>query len=163
MSPVNQLRIGIDRSTRSVTVGCGGSASDIGRSLALRTVGMCVMNSDSGSGCCGPRWWRVVCAGWLWWSAPDAVAELAVTVDPACESPSSVSAMLTRFPTAGDRGRENGRSVGSLGCCCCGWGWRKGAECEVVSERGAFEATRLAAGESLVMGISSAGPWPSYS
>ena len=39
--------IGIDLMTLSKNVGCGGSASVIGRSTARLTVGICVMYSDS--------------------------------------------------------------------------------------------------------------------
>ena len=151
MSPVNQLRMGIERSTRSVTVGCGGRASTIGRSFVRRTVGMCVMNSDSGLGSCGAC--RCCSPENDPWSMPVAVAELAVGVDSsdcACSSvSSSTSGTLDRLFIANDRGNVE-RS--------CALPWRKVVECDVLSVRGVLDANCPATAEPFGMGTSSDGP-----
>lgn len=179
MSPVNQLRMGIERSTRSVIVGCGGKASVRGRSFVRRTVGMCVMKSDSGLGSADPvvtvtgRWVRVGEAPKLV-EAPVAVAvavvvtvavavpEVAVVVDSLRDNSSSSRPSLAvpaRLFMAKDRGRVEGpRPISLL--------LRNAVECAVVRVRGPRFRSWLELDvsiESLGTGISSAGPWPWYS
>lgn len=82
MSPENQLSIGTCLMMYWTAEGAGGRASSIGRSTARRTLGMWVMNSDSGRFAMAVRCLRNVegaCGGADAWRsvavADDAVVE----------------------------------------------------------------------------------------
>lgn len=179
ISPVNQLRIGIERKTRSVIVGCGGRASARGRSLVRRNVGMCVMNSLSGAARDASSFMELGRRCKTPWSvlAPDvhvdevnescwrdgvavAVADVAVDVVVASSmveesfdwpSSSATSGTLERLFMAKDRGRVmRSWSLVALD--------RNAVECEEVRVRAARWGRVFV--ELAGIGASSTGPWP---